>query len=141
MPPKEEERRFVLELIELYHELPVLWKVKSKEYSDRNKRYAAYETLLAKYRERYPTATKDDLTKKINSLRTNYRKELKKVQDSWKSGAGTDDVYESSMWYFEAMNFLADQETPSKSQSSIRIAAEAEISSSDENNNDLVSIF
>ncbi|XP_064635774.1 blastula protease 10-like [Lineus longissimus] len=75
---KLEERQFMLTCIELYRELPALWKVKSKEYSDRNKKDAAYQTLLEKYRERYPKASRDDLTKKLNSLRTNYRKELNK---------------------------------------------------------------
>jgi hypothetical protein len=46
---KEEERKFLLECIEVYRNLPALWKVKSKEYSDRNKKDAAYGTLLAKY--------------------------------------------------------------------------------------------
>ncbi|XP_064619485.1 uncharacterized protein LOC135482929 [Lineus longissimus] len=135
---KLEERQFMLTCIELYRELPALWKVKSKEYSDRNKKDAAYQTLLEKYRKRYPKASRDDLTKKLNSLRTNYRKELNKVQQSSKSGAGTDEVYESTLWYFDAMDFLQDQETPSKSLSSIRIGAEAELSEEDED--DLVEV-
>ena len=81
--------------------------VKSKEYNDRNKKNAAYEILLAKYRERYPEATKEDAKKKINTLRTNYRKELKKVADSMKSGVN--ETYESSLWYFDALSFLHDQ--------------------------------
>jgi hypothetical protein len=55
------------------------------------KPYSAYETLLVKYKEMYPDATKD-VKKKINSLRTNYRKELKKHHQSLKSGTGADDV-------------------------------------------------
>ncbi|XP_041377276.1 uncharacterized protein LOC121389692 [Gigantopelta aegis] len=112
---KEEERKFLLECIEVYRSLPALWKVKSKEYSDRNKKDAAYDTLLAKYKQKYHTASREDLTKKFNSLRTNYRKELNKVQQSMKSGTSTDDIYESTQWYFDAMNFLQDQETPAKS--------------------------
>jgi hypothetical protein len=61
-----------------YRELPALSNVKSKQYHDRDKKNSAYETLLVKYREMYPNATKDDVKKKINSLRTNYRKERKK---------------------------------------------------------------
>ncbi|MPC82559.1 hypothetical protein E2C01_077232 [Portunus trituberculatus] len=52
------------------------------------------------------------VVKKINNLRTTYRKELKKVQASKKSGAGAYDVYVPKLWYFENLAFLHDQETP-----------------------------
>lgn len=58
--------------------------------------------------------------KKINAFRTNYRKELKKVLDSEKSGAGTDQVYEPTLWYFNALSFLNDQEVPAKSRSTLK---------------------
>jgi hypothetical protein len=32
---KEDERKFILECIEVYHSLPALWNVKSKDYSNR----------------------------------------------------------------------------------------------------------
>jgi hypothetical protein len=35
---KEDERKFILECIEVYHSLPALWDVKSKDYSNRMKR-------------------------------------------------------------------------------------------------------
>jgi nitrogen fixation-related uncharacterized protein len=60
--------------VSTYIELPTLWNVKSKQYHDRDKKNSAYQTLLVKYKEMYPDATKD-VKKKINSLRTNYRKE------------------------------------------------------------------
>jgi len=44
-----------------------------------------------------PQANRDLMRTKINSLRTSYRRELKKVKCSQKSGAGTDDAYESSL--------------------------------------------
>ncbi|CAG9790338.1 unnamed protein product [Diatraea saccharalis] len=44
-----------------------------------------------------PEATKDTVKKKINSLRTCYRKEMKKVDASTKSGAATDDIYEPTL--------------------------------------------
>ena len=119
MAPSKDEKKFTLELIDVYHGLPELWKVKSKEYSDRDKKEAAYDTLLLKYKEWYTEATKDDLKKKLNSMRTCFRRELKKLSDSQKSGAGADDVYEPSLWYFDALIFLRDQETPAQSQSTI----------------------
>lgn len=77
--------------------------------------------MLRKYRENYPDADKSQLVKKFNSLRTNFRKELKRIKDSEKSGAGTDDIIEPTLWYFEEMKFLIGQEEPSTSQNTIQI--------------------
>ncbi|XP_017475153.1 PREDICTED: uncharacterized protein LOC108365598, partial [Rhagoletis zephyria] len=53
-----------------------------------------------------------DVRKKINSLRPNYRKELKKIIDSKRSGAGTEDVYIPKSWTFNALHFLNKNEKP-----------------------------
>ncbi len=58
---KADERNFMLEVIELYRKFPAIWKIKSDEYSNRNKKEEAYELLLKKYRERYENATREDL--------------------------------------------------------------------------------
>ncbi|EZA51520.1 hypothetical protein X777_09817 [Ooceraea biroi] len=50
--------------------------------------------------------------KKINALRTSYRKELDKIKKSMRSGAGTEEVYIPTLWYFKDIDFLRDQETP-----------------------------
>lgn len=118
---KDKEREFLIECIELYRDLPALWQIKNKLYHDREKKSMAYDLLLAKYNEMFPRATKEDLKKKFNSLRTNYRKELKKHVNSLKSGAGTDSVYVPTLWYFKEMNFLRDQELPLDSESSMDI--------------------
>lgn len=57
-----------------------------------------------------PDANRDMVTKKINSLRSSYRKEKKKVQDSERSGACADDVYKPSLWYYNLLIFLDDQD-------------------------------
>lgn len=119
MSDKEEDRTFQLECIEVYKSLPALWKVKSDDYSNRQKKDAAYAVLVEKFQEKYPNYTREDVKKKINSYRTNYRKELKKVQESEKSGAGADQVYEPTLWYFQALTFLNDQEIPAKSRSTL----------------------
>ncbi|KAF5294604.1 hypothetical protein FQA39_LY13363 [Lamprigera yunnana] len=118
---KDDERKFILECIEVYHSLPALWNIKSKDYSNRIKKNEQYNNLLRKYREYYPDADKAQLVKKFNSLRTNFRKELKQIKDSEKSGAGTDDIIEPTLCYFEEMNFLVGQKEPSTSQSTIQI--------------------
>jgi hypothetical protein len=83
--PKEDERKFILERIEVYHSAPALWNVKSNDYSKIIKKKEQYEHLLRKYRERdrYPDADKNKLFKILNSLRTNFRKELKRIKYSF----------------------------------------------------------
>lgn len=44
-------KTFVTEFIELYRSLPCLWKIKSKEYSDRDKKNEAYKKMIEKLKE------------------------------------------------------------------------------------------
>ena len=46
------------------------------------KKKEQYEHLLRKYRDRFPDADKNQLIKKFNSLRTNFRKGLKRIKGS-----------------------------------------------------------
>ena len=98
-------REFLTEFIHMYREYPCLWKVKSKEYSVTVKKNLAYGQLTTKLKEIDPDANKEKVTKKINSLRSCFRTELKKVNDSKTSGAGADDITHraygiSKTWYF-----------------------------------------
>ena len=130
---KEEDRAFQLDCIEVYKSLPALWKVKCDDYSNRQKKDAAYGVLVEKFREKYTHYTREDVKKRINIYRTNYRKELKKVLDSEKSGAATDQVYKPTLWYFNALAFLDDQEIPAKSWSRLNqhcLASSVDVSGS-----------
>jgi len=88
-----------------------LWKVKSEVYKNRIKKDAAYEKLAEKMEEIDPQANRDLVCAKINSLCTSYSRELKKIKSSQKSDAGTYDIYEPSLWYFNEIDFLRDHET------------------------------
>lgn len=105
-------RDFLREFIELYKENTCLWKVKSKDYSNRQMKTAAYEILRRKLSEVEAIATKENVVKKINSLRTCFRKEYRKVILSERSGAGFDDIYTPTLWYYELLLFLIDQDEP-----------------------------
>ncbi|CAK1600781.1 unnamed protein product [Parnassius mnemosyne] len=87
------------EFIEIYKSESCLRRVKCKEYHDRDKRSTAYEKLITKLKESEPTATKDDVIKKITTLRSNVRRE-KKYDESVKSGASSDDIF----FYFFFIN-------------------------------------
>ncbi|XP_059052905.1 uncharacterized protein LOC131847358 [Achroia grisella] len=106
---KTKEREFIIDCIHLYRDLPALWNTKSQIYHDRSKKRAAYDLLLTKYKELYPDSTKEDVKRKFNILRTNYRKELKRYNES-KNFGNTNTNYIPSLWYFEEMSFLNDQD-------------------------------
>ncbi|XP_047098167.1 uncharacterized protein LOC124711944 [Schistocerca piceifrons] len=104
-------KAFITEFIELYKSLPCLWKVKSKEYNDRNKKNLAYRKMVAKLKEMDPSADRDSVIKKINSLRSSYRKEKRKTNESMMSGASEDDVHIPRLWYYHLLQFLDGEET------------------------------
>ncbi|MCL4130342.1 UNVERIFIED_CONTAM: hypothetical protein GTU68_064100 [Idotea baltica] len=120
----DKERQFWTEFIEIYKENPCLWKIKSKEYSDRVKKNAAYDLLVEKLKEKDANATRELVTKKINNMRSSFRKECKKVSSSMKSGAGSDDVYIPNLWYYDLLVFLKNQEIPRTSVSSMEEVSE-----------------
>ncbi|XP_052873758.1 uncharacterized protein LOC128279076 [Anopheles cruzii] len=105
-------REILSELITLYESLPCLWQVKNKDYSDRNKKADAYDALITKYKEIEPTCTRETVAKKINNLRTVYRKESEKVRRSAASGCAADRIYRPRLWYYDKLHFLRDQDTP-----------------------------
>lgn len=107
------------EFIELFRDSPCLWQTTSKDYHDRSKREAAYERLVEKMKEVEPLANKESAIKKINNMRSSFRKELKKIKESMRTGSGADEVYQPKLWYFELLRFLSDQETPRPSSSNI----------------------
>ncbi|XP_050548015.1 uncharacterized protein LOC126909621 [Daktulosphaira vitifoliae] len=107
------------DFVSKYKDLKCLWDIRCKDYSNRDKKKDAYSELLVVYKLIKPDASIDDVKKKINTLRSNFRKELKKIHESKRSGAGADDIYQPSSWLFEELAFLADLEKPVDSTSSI----------------------
>ncbi|XP_040166940.1 uncharacterized protein LOC120902329 [Anopheles arabiensis] len=104
-------RSFITEFIRLYKSFPCLWKVGSREYSDRAKREQAYDALVAKYREVDRMATRDEVKKKLYGLRSSYRREMAKLKNSIRTGTTLDDVYKPTLWYFYLFDFLSEHET------------------------------
>ncbi|XP_053951078.1 uncharacterized protein LOC128858656 isoform X6 [Anastrepha ludens] len=88
-----DEQKFIIELIELYRSLPALWNINYNYYNDRESKDIQYKVLLEKYKERYPHADKEEVKKKINTLRTNFRRTLKTPNSQ-------------KLYYFDAMRFL-----------------------------------
>lgn len=60
------------------------------------------------------------MRKKLNSLRTYYNKEKRKVEASKKSGAATEELYVSKWTYYDTLDqFLQNQALPRKSVSNM----------------------
>ena len=116
-------REFLSDFIALYRQLPEVWKIKSDAYRNRNLKNVAYEKLIEKLKEVEPNADREMVRKKINVLRSAYRRELKKVIESYKSGTGSDNIYEPGLWYFKELDFLRDQEMQIPGTSSMNVAS------------------
>lgn len=112
-------KEFIRHFIEVYKSYPCLWKVRSKDYTNKNLKNKTYEKLVEVCKTIYPDANKDYVIKKIQSFRGSFRKEAKKVAESMRSGAGADDVYVPTLWYYDLLLFTSDQEIPTASISNM----------------------
>lgn len=116
---KQHEKNIILQFINCYREHPALWKVKSQEYSNKIERNKGIVQLVEILKELEPECTRDGVMKKINSLRSAFRREHKKHENSKKSGAATNEVYTPSLWYYGDMLFTLDQDMPRESHSNL----------------------
>ncbi|XP_037297007.1 uncharacterized protein LOC119190067 [Manduca sexta] len=104
--PQTRDQLNLKEFILLFESQPEIWDVSHEHFTNKVKRAQAYQKLLVVFKRIKPHATTDDVRKKINSLRSNYRKELRKTLVSQRSGAETDHVYKPRSWVFHMLNFL-----------------------------------
>ncbi|KAL4085210.1 hypothetical protein QTP88_027069 [Uroleucon formosanum] len=75
----------------------------------------SYDELVDLCKTVYPEANRDFVVKKIQSFRGSFRKELKKVEDSKRSGRSADEVHIPTLWYYHLLEFTVDQELPTGS--------------------------
>jgi hypothetical protein len=113
------KRKALLEFLQCYRSLPVLWDTNHVAYNNRQKKSEAYNELLNKFKQVEPNATRDNVVRKINSMRSAFRKELRKVRNSKRMGASANDVYEPSLWYFNELLFLVEQGIPNRGRSTL----------------------
>jgi len=114
------------EFFQEYNNCPELWKVRSASYKNKQLRNKAWLKLFEIYKTIESSATMVSLKNKISNIRTCYRRELKKVVDSERSGAGADEIYVPSLWYFDLLSFLTDNEIPVAGVSSLDVDDENE---------------
>ncbi|XP_061402538.1 uncharacterized protein LOC133338377 [Musca vetustissima] len=103
-------KTFWIEFIDLYKSLPELWRRSSDEYSNRHLKNTAYEVLLEKYKEIDASANVYTVKRKINNIRTCFRRELSRVKRSEQMALSPKDVYVPRLWYYKNLEFLKDEE-------------------------------
>lgn len=84
----------------------------------------AYDLLLRKLQKKDPAANRESVVRKVNSIRSTFRKEFKKVVFSKTSGQAADSVYQPSLWYYNDLMFLQDTEAQRPSVSNIEVSEE-----------------
>ncbi|XP_063806652.1 olfactory receptor 51G2-like [Pseudophryne corroboree] len=98
-----ENRKFLSGFISLYREEECLWLTSSPDYSNKQKREAAYTRMIDIFLKLYEI-----------SLRVGP-KENRKVEESKRSGAGADKVYVPQLWYYKDLHFLLEKRSATES--------------------------
>ncbi|GLV42910.1 uncharacterized protein CBL_08547 [Carabus blaptoides fortunei] len=117
-------REQVQYLIDLYKCKPCLYAVKTVNYKNKHARNAAWNEIYTSLKDVRPATTINEIKNKINSLRTNFSAEYRKIIKSKNSGAGTDELYTTSLWYFDELYFILDLINARKSYDSITDSAD-----------------
>ncbi|KAK5643440.1 hypothetical protein RI129_007285 [Pyrocoelia pectoralis] len=117
-------QKFIRELLNLYRDLPAVWKVKSPEYKNKDLKRESYDILVQKCREYVVDADREFVKNKINSLRTSFRKEYKKCLKS-KENSNTE-LYIPKLWYYNLLLFtVGEYEDIEKQEESLNFTEES----------------
>lgn len=100
---RQMSRQLLEEFMVAYRNNPCLWKIKCKDYLNKDLKVEAYKQLVQICRKEHRTAGREFVVKKINSLRGSFRREYKRVI--------SEENYVPQLWFYELMQFTADQET------------------------------
>lgn len=109
----------IIDFLEIYENFPVLWDSSSNHYKNRNLRDAAFRDLLNALQDKFPDITLDIIRSKIKTIRTVFSQECIKITKSKKSGAGTDELYEPKLSWFNAARFLMGSSSSRPSTSTL----------------------
>ncbi|CAD0204943.1 unnamed protein product [Chrysodeixis includens] len=93
-----------LNFIEIYQMEPVLWDPQHKFHRDKKCLHDAWIRINEQTGYTVPK-----LKKKRDSLMATYRSHLRKIKNSFKSGAGLDEVYKPVWFAFNLMNSFLEQ--------------------------------
>ena len=80
----------------------VLYDASIEEYRDKDLRMAAAKRISDALK--IPGFGPKEVVSKFKNLRSSYCQELKKIANSERSGAGTDEIYKPKVFWFEQMH-------------------------------------
>ena len=122
MPSSYWNKNNILLLINCYQNEQLLQDLKHERYKNRDSRERAIERIKHELEIDDPTHTfsSEDIKKKIHTLRTQYRSELK-LYNSSKSGSAAEDIYIPKLWCFNDLQFLNDGVSLRPSTSSLNV--------------------
>ncbi|KAM7362195.1 uncharacterized protein ACRADG_012990 [Cochliomyia hominivorax] len=110
-------KKFWADFIDIYHSLPSLWNTKDENYNNRESRSFAWNKLVEKLREVEPDANQDSVKRKINTFRSNFNREVRKIRQTQKDQPS--EIYNPTLWYFDHLSFLLYQDKCSASNVSV----------------------
>lgn len=99
----------IIEFLKAYRSFPCLWKYNDKHYRNKDIKDKAYAVLTEKMKEYDPSADRGLVLRKINSLRTAFRREYKKTNRPLLQGENT---YRTNLWYYNLLKFVVDEQDP-----------------------------
>jgi hypothetical protein len=87
--------------IQEYKTHEYLWNFQSPQYKNNQMREAAYKQSV--YAMDVTGFGIPEVKNKIKTLRSTYAQEMKKIQESKKSGAGVDNIYKSNIQWLKEL--------------------------------------
>ncbi|XP_068629992.1 uncharacterized protein [Battus philenor] len=114
----EQEKRLIIELLQLYRDFPCLWDHTHLLYNNREAREQAYNVVLEKYKAIREDATLENLKKKLENMRATYKREYKKVQAARNNG---EREHRPTLWYYKYFTFLDNSEDQIESETNASV--------------------
>ncbi|XP_046994393.1 uncharacterized protein LOC124606455 [Schistocerca americana] len=96
-----------LHFIEAVRRHPCIWDVKIRDYKNTHKRYDEWEEIAKAF-----NVSRKECENKWHNLKSQYSRELAKRKSSKGSGSATSNVYHTSWYAFESMQFIRDNYKP-----------------------------
>ena len=116
---KEWSHEETLRLIELWESEEVLYNIKHRGYSNKDQRNNGLQRVKEGLEESRIVADAKEIGSKLHSLRVYYSAQGCKLENSKKSGSGTDDVKKIKWTVFDKLAFLNDNLQPRQTFSNI----------------------
>ncbi|XP_049789361.1 uncharacterized protein LOC126194987 [Schistocerca nitens] len=96
-----------LHFIEAVRRHPCIWDVKIRDYKNILKRYDEWEEIAKAF-----NVSRKECEDKWHNLKSQYSRELAKRKSSKGTGSATSNVYHTSWYAFESMQFIRDNYKP-----------------------------